>query len=192
MPKTPQQMIEAVKRNLPKNTGKTFEEWIRILKKKNFRDKKEAVNWLKGEHNFGTNQANFVAGEIFGHPDYMTKPEDQLLSEQYNGDKAHLREIFDHLVNEIKAVCPEISTGARKTYVSLTGKTQFGIIQASTKNRIDIGLKITGIKYSSRVLEPGSFYNDKVTCKVGLTGVEDVDGTLIELVKKAFEENLAK
>ena len=34
MPKTPAEMIEAVTRNLPKNTGKTADEWKALLKAK--------------------------------------------------------------------------------------------------------------------------------------------------------------
>ncbi len=53
MPKTPREMREAIIRNLPKNTGKTFEEWLALLKKHGPKDPKEARVWLKEEHGLG-------------------------------------------------------------------------------------------------------------------------------------------
>ena len=189
---SPQQMIEAIKRNLPKNTGRTFDEWVSELKKHKFMDCKEAAAWLKNEHKFGTNQANFVAGEVFGHPDYMTKTKEQLLKEQYSGAKEHLKEIYDFLDDKIHKVCPDVILDPRKTYVSMIGRSQFGIIQPSTKIRIDVGIKITGIPSHTRLQEPGSFYSDKVTKKISLSTTTDVDDDLTNWIKQAFEQNMKR
>ena len=50
MPKTPAEMIEAVTRNLQKNTGKTVDEWTALLRKKGPKsDEKAQYAWLRDE-----------------------------------------------------------------------------------------------------------------------------------------------
>ena len=57
MDKATQTMIE----NLHKNTGKTLEQWIDIVKKQNFAKHGEIVKFLKEQHEFTHGFANLVA-----------------------------------------------------------------------------------------------------------------------------------
>ena len=49
MPKSPREMGEAIARNLPAKTGKTFEAWVALTKKDGPADRKEMVAWLKSK-----------------------------------------------------------------------------------------------------------------------------------------------
>ena len=57
MDKATQTMIE----NLHKNTGKTLEEWIDIVKKQTFVKHGEIIKFLKEQHEFTHGFANLVA-----------------------------------------------------------------------------------------------------------------------------------
>lgn len=57
MDKATQTMIE----NLRKNTGKTLEQWIDIVKKQNFAKHGEIIKFLKEQHEFTHGFANLVA-----------------------------------------------------------------------------------------------------------------------------------
>jgi hypothetical protein len=56
----PQQMSEAIIRNLKEKTGKTLEEWLDILTKTELKEKKEVTQFLKTEKKLGHFQAQVV------------------------------------------------------------------------------------------------------------------------------------
>ncbi len=65
----------------------------------------------------------------------------QTLDNQY-ATKPHLRPIYDQLLVIIQSFGDDVTLGIRKTYVTFKRKTQFAIIKASTKTRVDVGLKL--------------------------------------------------
>jgi hypothetical protein len=40
MPKSPKEMIEAIQRNLPQKTGRSFEEWVALAKRQGPKDQR--------------------------------------------------------------------------------------------------------------------------------------------------------
>ena len=75
----------------------------------------------------------------------------------------------------------------RKTYVTLIRRRQFGIIQASTKTRIDLGLVLPDVAPKGR-LEPSSgLGSDRITHKVVLSKPTDVDDEVTRWIKVAYE-----
>ena len=60
MEKAEQTMLE----NLHKNTGKTLEQWIEIVKKQNFEKHGEILKFLKEKHSFTHGFTNMVALKI--------------------------------------------------------------------------------------------------------------------------------
>ena len=47
MPMTPEQMGAAIRRNLPKKTGHTFEEWVDLARRQQLGERKAIVAWRK-------------------------------------------------------------------------------------------------------------------------------------------------
>ena len=47
--------------NLEKNTGKSFEAWMAMARRKNFAKHGQIVTWLKTEHELGHGFANMIA-----------------------------------------------------------------------------------------------------------------------------------
>ncbi len=66
MPKTPKEMGDAIARNLPEKTGKTYEQWVALAKKSGPKDRNQLAAWLKSEHNLGTVTAKFIAADASG------------------------------------------------------------------------------------------------------------------------------
>src|SRR6476659_6170540 len=52
--------------DLPAKTGKTLDEWLKLIKKSGPRSEKERREWLKSEHGLGTNSAAWLAGRAEG------------------------------------------------------------------------------------------------------------------------------
>jgi hypothetical protein len=56
----PQEMSEAITRNLKEKTGKSMDEWMEVLKNEHLEEKKAIVDFLKSEKGLGHFQAQVV------------------------------------------------------------------------------------------------------------------------------------
>jgi hypothetical protein len=76
----------------------------------------------------------------------------------------------------------------RKGFVSLvTPRRTFARVQATTKNRVDLGLRIEGIKPSGRLLP--SRIHETMKLQISFMKPEDVDAEARRWLKKAYDEN---
>lgn len=57
---SPKEMENAIVKNLPEKTGKSLEEWQKILVKENLSDTKEMKTCLKEKYNLGHFQAQTI------------------------------------------------------------------------------------------------------------------------------------
>ena len=104
---------------------------------------------------------------------------------QYSGPKVELRPIYDKLIAEISKFGKDVEIAPKKSYVSLRRNKQFGLIQPSTKTRVDVGINLKGAKTGARLEASGSF-NAMVSHRVRVGNVKDVDRELIGWLKKAY------
>lgn len=57
---SPEEMEKAIIRNLPEKTGKSLEQWVKILGKAKLPDKKSQMTLLKETHGVGHFQAQTI------------------------------------------------------------------------------------------------------------------------------------
>jgi len=129
--------------NLFKNTGKTLEQWIGIVKQKNFVKHGEIINFLKDEHGFSYGFANLVAHKSKGSDAGSVEDSSELIEKQYKG-KEHFKSLYETLMSEIMKFGNDIEVAPKNAYVSLRRKKQFALLQPATKTRFEIGLIIKG------------------------------------------------
>ncbi len=168
--------------NMPEKTGKSLEEWAKILKTKNFAKHGEAVKFLKTEHGVTHGFANTIVTLSKDNPD---NPDD-LLANQYKG-KETLKPIYEMLVVEISKFGNDITNTPKKTSVSMIRKRQFALIKPATKTRIDLGLKLKDKPMTARLENSGPF-GTMCTHRVQLTSVNDINSELINWLKEAYEK----
>jgi hypothetical protein len=118
MDKGTQTMIE----NLYKNTGKTLEDWITIVKKENLVKHGEMVSFLKEQHALTHGFANLIALKAKGSDAGSAENQDDLIVSQYKG-KEHLKPIYDKLLSEIQTFGKDVEIAPKNTYVSLREKS---------------------------------------------------------------------
>src|SRR5436309_14117478 len=87
---------------LPEKTGRSLEEWIDLVQKSGPADEKERREWLKKEHNLGTNSAWWIAERAAGKgsedaESYLQEAE-KYVEAQYAGSKANLLPIYERLL----------------------------------------------------------------------------------------------
>lgn len=179
MDKATQTMIE----NLHKNTGKTLQQWIDIVKKQNFLKHGEIIKYLKEQHEFTHGFANLVAHKANETDAGSAENQNDLITKQYQG-KEHLKPIYDKLMAEISTFGQDIEIAPKNTYVSLRRKKQFAILNPATKTRFEIGINLKG-QLPKGKLEPEK-PNAMCSHKINLTDINDIDNEVIEWIKSAY------
>ena len=168
--------------NLKENTGKSLEEWIKIVKAEGLGKHREILNFLKQNHGFTHGFANLVALKTL-KTDAGSHDESDLIDNMFSKGKGSLRPIYDDLINRINQF-DNVTVAPKKAYVSLVGKKQFALIQPSTKTRLDVGINLKGDEPTERLEASGSF-NAMVSHRVRITSPEQVDDELIGWIKEA-------
>jgi hypothetical protein len=172
-------------RVLEESTGEELETWNQRIKDEGFQDEQSLRLWLTLQGITGYSQTLLVM-ERFGYPDFLVATADQLIDGQY-ADRQQLRPILDAI---LKAALEtgEVVIQARKTYVSLLSpRRTFARVQPTTKNRVDLGLRLDGQKPTGRLQR--STIHQSLSVQIGLSSLEQVDGEVFGWLKQAYEEN---
>ena len=174
--------LQTMINNMPEKTGKSLEEWKKILKAKSFEKHGEAMKFLKGEHGVTHGFANTI---IALSKD--TNPSaDDLVNEQYKG-KEDLLPIYNKLIAVTSAFGTDVVKTPKKTTVSIIRKRQFALIKPATKSRIDLGLKLKDTPTTKRLGNSGPF-GTMCTHRVQITHVSEVDDQLISWLREAYNK----
>jgi len=126
--------LKTMKDNMPEKTGKSLEQWQKILKKKSFAKHSEGVKFLKTEHGVTHGFAN----TIVALSKEENNPSEDLVQNQYKG-KETLIPIYEALIKYVKSLGKDVTITPKKGSVSIIRKRQFTLIKPATKSRIDLG-----------------------------------------------------
>lgn len=188
MPKSPKEMGEAIARNLPAKTGRTFEQWVALLKKDGPDNRKERVAWLKSRHQLGTVTATFIASEAEGRSIVdQYADEGALLDGMYSGDKAGLRPLYDELAGMARKLGKDVELTVCKTYVGVRRGRQFAMIKPATRTRVDLCLVLPDVQTDGRLLKFGSVGGERMTHRIGIGAKSEIDGEVKAWLKGAYQ-----
>jgi Family of unknown function (DUF5990)/Domain of unknown function (DUF5655) len=172
---------------LRSRTGQDVTAWNRRVAEAGLPDEQALRGWLDGQGVTGYGQALLV-WERFGYPDFLTAEADELIAGQY-ADRPQLRPVLDAVLAALPAVGPA-TVQARKTMVSLvTPRRTFAVIQATTKTRVDLGLRLEHEPPGGRLLAARDL--GAATVRIALTQPEDVDAEVLGWLRRAYTENAA-
>lgn len=171
--------------NLFKNTGKTLEQWIEIVRKENFEKPGQIVKFLKEQHAFTHGFANLVALKSKRTDAGSVENKDELVEKQYIG-KEHFKPIYDKLMSEILKFGKDIEIAPKIAYVSLRRKKQFATLQPATKTRFEIGINLKGHAAEGK-LESINSANAMCSHKINLSDINDIDSEVLGWLKTAYE-----
>lgn len=186
-PKSWQEMRVWIIDLLERRTGAGLDEWNARVADSGAETEPELREWLKGQGIEGYSQMLLVM-ERFGYPEFLTATADELIEGQY-ADRPELRPILDRLL----ALGTGLGAGvqARKTYVTLTtDRRKFAQIKATTKRRVDVGLRLDGVGPGGRFESAKLLGDDAMTVRIPLTDPDEVDDEVGTWLARAFEENV--
>jgi predicted transport protein len=113
-------------------------------------------------------------------------PQDELVEVQYAGERKALRPLYEALRAELESLGDDVQAEPRHTYVAFTRGREFAMVQASTKNRIDVGLVLPDVVPNDRLHEAGSFGTGPITHRVGLLSDAAIDDDLRAWMLQAY------
>ncbi|HEX5299940.1 MAG TPA: DUF5990 family protein [Streptosporangiaceae bacterium] len=113
---------------------------------------------------------------------------DALIESQY-ADRPQLRPVLDAALAVLPGLGP-VTVQPRRTLVTLfTPRRAFAAIRATTRNRVDLGLRLDGTGPGGRLLAAGNVGGGGVTVRVALARPGDVDDEVRDLMRRAYAEN---
>ncbi|WP_228850482.1 DUF5655 domain-containing protein [Aegicerativicinus sediminis] len=180
MDKAAQTMVD----NLHKNTGKTLEQWIAIVKSQNITKHGEIIKFLKEKHLFTHGFANLVAHKTNQSDAGSATNKQDLIENQYKG-KEHFKPIYHRLIAEIKSFGSDIEIAPKNSYVSLRRKKQFAILNPATKSRYEIGINLKGQEAKGKL--EAEKPNSMCSHKIKLSDINEIDSETIHWIKSAYE-----
>ena len=176
-----QAYIDAVKTK----TGKSPDDFRKLAAKKNFSKIGEVVAWLKADFELGHGHANAIAQLLLNADKFKAAPEDKLAA-HFAGDKAKLRKPFDALAAKLAKFGADLTLLPNSTYINvLRGAKKIAIVQISTVDRIDIGIKLKEVAVTKR-FEAAGAWNSMVTHRVRISDAKEIDAELLGLLKQAY------
>ncbi len=178
---TPEEMAASMIRNLEAKTGKDLPGWLEITRASGLDKHGAIVKLLKQEHGVTHGFANLIAHNTLRQG--AVPAGDDLVAAQYAGAKAGLRPIYDAVLAAVGELGTDVELSPKKAYVSLRRGKQFGLVQPSTRTRVDVGLSLKGVEPTER-LEP---FNAMCSHRVRVTSVEQVDAELVGWLKQAYD-----
>jgi hypothetical protein len=172
-------------RLLNERTGEDLDTWNQRIISEGFTNEQQLRAWLTEQGVTGYAQSLLVM-ERFGYPDFFLASADELIEGQY-ADRPQLRPIFDAII-DAAAGLGEVVVQTRKTYVSLvTPRRTFARVQPTTKQRVDLGLRLEGQQPGGR-LQPSKIHAT-MPLQISLSSLEEVDAEVLAWLQQAYEQN---
>lgn len=181
---------------LKQKTGRSLDEWLRLIKKAGPKDEKARREWLKTEHGLGTNSAWWLAeraggkGSEVSDPDAYLQAAEGYVEAMFSGGKADLRPIYDALLKTGLKVGKDAKACPCQTIVPLYRKHVFAQIKPTTRTRIDMGFALGDMKPQGRLIDTGGFAKkDRITHRIPITSLDDIDDEVNHWLKVAYDRD---
>lgn len=181
---------------LKQKTGRSLDEWLRLIKKAGPKDEKARREWLKTEHGLGTNSAWWLAERAdgkateVGDPDEYLQAAEGYVEKMFAGGKAGLRPIYDALLKTGLKVGKDAKACPCQTIVPLYRRHVFAQIKPTTRTRIDIGFALGDMKPKGRLIDTGGFAKkDRITHRIPITSLDDIDDEVNHWLKIAYDRD---
>jgi hypothetical protein len=180
-----QRMRDMSARLLEERTGAGVDSWNRRIQNTRFKTEAALRAWLTKQGVIGYAQSLLVM-ERFGYPDFFLASADELIDAQY-ADRPEPRPIFDAIIGAAAGL-GDVTVQARKTFVSLvTPRRTFARVQPTTKNRVDLALRLSEVMPGER-LRPSKIH-ETMPVQVGLASRDELDSEVVVLLRRAYNEN---
>lgn len=181
-----QKWFASVRANLERETGKTLEQWVEIVRRDCPETKPRArTDWLKATHGIGQNRAATIFSVAF--PSEMGWDDAEGLCAALWKDPAQLAIL--EAVEAAVADLPGLVTGQRKAFTAWSNKAQFAALKPAKGGGATLGLAVAP-DTSPRLLEPkNEGWSDRLKAKLALTSPTEIDDEIREWLCAAWSRS---
>jgi len=186
-------MVQRAIEELPSKSGKSLDEWIKLINRSGLKTEVERREWLKSKYGLGTNYAKWLAeraegkGED-GNPETYLRAAEGYVEKMFSGQKASLRPIYDALLKLGLGIGKDVKACPCQTIVPLYRNHVFAQIKPTTQTRIDLGFALKDMKATGRLIDTGGFAKkDRITHRIPVTSLKEIDNEVKRWLKTAYE-----
>lgn len=113
---------------------------------------------------------------------------EEYVEQMFSGQKAGLRPLYDALLTLGLSIGKDTKACPCKTIVPIYRRHVIAQIKPATRTRIDFGLALGNTKTPKRLVDTGGFKKkDRITHRIEVTSIDDIDDELKRWLKKAYE-----
>ncbi len=182
--------------SLPAKTGRSLEQWVRLVEKEGPPTEKERRAWLKKKFGLGTVYAFRIAQSAAGTGTWEADPEAYLRAAEgfvdamFAGPKAGLRPLYERLLALGLGMGPDVKACPCQTIVPLYRRHVFAQIKPTTRTRIDLGFALGETKASGRLIDTGGWARkDRITHRIPISAESDIDDEVERWLTTAYDRD---
>jgi hypothetical protein len=190
------EMVQKWVATLKEKTGRSLEEWLKLVKKSGPPTEQERRDWLKQVHGMGTNSAWWIAERSVGKggetddPEVYLKAAEGYVEKMYGGKKAGLRPIYDELLKLGLSLGKDVKACPCETIVPLYRKHVFAQIKPTTLTRVDLGFALGPRAAEGRLVDTGGYAKkDRITHRIPIGAVSEIDREVKQWLRVAYDED---
>jgi hypothetical protein len=131
-----------------------------------------------------------VTGWSARYPDLLTADADELIAVQY-ADRPELQPILDAVLAALPRLGPLTVVARTKCVSFVSPRRTFAAAEATTKSRVDLGLRLDGVRPEGRVLPAKNLNASSMNLRIALTGPGDVDDEARGWLRRAYDASVA-
>jgi hypothetical protein len=187
-------MVQKWLAELKGKTGRSIDEWMKLIARDGPPAEAERKVWLKAEHGLGTITAWHIAQRSVGKGTDEDSPEaylaaaDRYVEAMFAGKKTGLKPIYDALLKLGLAVAKDVKACPCMTIVPLYRNHVFAQIKPATNTRIDMGFALGDMKPKGRLIDTGGFAKkDRITHRIPITSLDEIDDEVRRWLKTAYD-----
>ena len=178
--------VQTMITNMPEKTGKSLEEWFKLIKDKHLSQHSEIMCLIKGDHGVSHGYANTISLLFRQKAEGGPPTHAELIEDQY-AKKTHFKPLYERLVTEAQSFGKDVEIAPKKTYVSLRRAKQFAIIQPSTKTRMDLGLNLDPEMQGTGRLIKGDKWSGMCSHRIEIHSMDDITPEVIQWLQQAYQ-----
>lgn len=181
-----QKWFASVRANLQRETGKTLEEWVEIVRRECQETKPKArADWLKATYGIGVNRAATIFSVAF--PSEMGWDDADGLRAALWTDPASAAIL--EAVEAAVAGFDGLVTGQRKGFTAWSRKSQFAALKPVKGGTAMLGLAVEPDAAPGLLAPKNEGWSERLKAKRPLTSPAEVDDALRALLKAAWERS---
>lgn len=180
-----QKWFASVRANLQRETGKTLEEWVEIVRRDCKETKPRArTDWLKANYGIGVNRAATIFSVAY--PETGWEDADALRAALWTDPASTaILEAVEAAVAEFEGLV----TGQRKGFTAWSRKSQFAALKPLKGGTAVLGLAVEPDAAPGLLAPKNEGWSERLKAKLPLASATEVDSGAKALLRAAWERS---